>query len=67
MLGWPLHLEDCPNGVVDLLKLLISCAAQVLDEAATGWTIYLHSERPAEPPDPHSQQRAGSESTTCIA
>ena len=48
-----LHLEDRPDGVVDLLKLLGGCAAQVLDEAATGWTIDLQSERPAELPDLH--------------
>jgi hypothetical protein len=54
-----LHLEDRPDGVVDLLKLFGGCAAQVLDEAATRWAIDLQSERPAQPSDPHGQQRGG--------
>lgn len=58
-LGWSLELEDRPDGIVDLLKLPGGRAAQVLDELAAGWTIDLQSERPAELPDSHRQQRAG--------
>jgi helix-turn-helix protein len=54
--GGTLHLEDCPDGVVDLLKLLGGGAAQVLDEAATWWAIDLQGECPTEFSDPHGQQ-----------
>ncbi|MGH3822884.1 MAG: ester cyclase [Pseudonocardiaceae bacterium] len=55
--AWALYLEDCSDGVVDLLKFFGCCAADALDEAPTGWAIDLHRERPAELPNPHSQQR----------
>ncbi|MBV9161908.1 MAG: hypothetical protein JO281_10235 [Pseudonocardiales bacterium] len=56
--GWSLYLEDRPDGVVDLLKLLGGSAAQMLDEATAEWTINLQNERPAGLPNPHGQQRA---------
>ncbi|MGH3684665.1 MAG: hypothetical protein ACRDSM_06360 [Pseudonocardiaceae bacterium] len=63
-----LHLEDRPDGVVDLLKFFRGGATQVLDETATWWAIDLQGERPTELGNLHrASSEPGSESTTCIA